>query len=174
MKALVVYESIFGNTKTIAEAIARGLSASFETALAEVASAPEDVGDIDLVVVGGPTHAFSMSRPTTRESGRHQAEEQGLDPVSDTIGIREWLNGAAGRSGTMAATFDTGAGKLGFISAGSAAKGADKRLDHLGFRMLADPQQFLIQMVDGKTFLKDGEEARAEAWGAELGRVAQQ
>jgi flavodoxin len=63
MKALVVYESMFGNTEEIAHAIADGLGESVEVQLAEVADAPvEPNPDVALIVVGGPTHAFSMSR----------------------------------------------------------------------------------------------------------------
>src|SRR5687767_14509631 len=64
MRALVVYESMFGNTSAVATAIATGLSTRMGVDLVEVAAAPAalDAG-VDLVVAGGPTHAFSMSRP---------------------------------------------------------------------------------------------------------------
>ena len=61
MTALVVYESIYGNTRAIAEAIAEGLGGA---AVATVQQAPQDLGDCDLLVVGSPTHVHSM--PTTR------------------------------------------------------------------------------------------------------------
>ena len=61
MNALVVYESMFGNTEQIARAIADGLSESVEVQVAEVANAPtEPDPDTALIVAGGPTHAFSM------------------------------------------------------------------------------------------------------------------
>ena len=81
MKARIVYESIFGNTKAIAEAIATGLSAGFEIATVEGNASPPGVAGIDLIVVGAPTHVLSMSRPSTRRrqgaSGedRHQGGE---------------------------------------------------------------------------------------------------
>jgi hypothetical protein len=57
MKALVAYESMFGNTEEIARAIADGLGESVEVQLAEVSDNP----DVALIVVGGPNHTFSMS-----------------------------------------------------------------------------------------------------------------
>jgi hypothetical protein len=67
MKALLVYESLFGNTEAVARAIADGLSLEMEVAVHEVGEAPTVITEfIDLVVVGGPTHAFSLSRPGTR------------------------------------------------------------------------------------------------------------
>ena len=69
MRALVVYESMYGNTHQIAEAIARGLRSAYAVQVVSVASAPDEhVGRYDLVVVGGPTHARGMSRPDTRQS----------------------------------------------------------------------------------------------------------
>lgn len=56
MHALVVFESMFGNTKRIAEVVARGLSERADTDLAEVGGAPAQLPeDVDLFVVGGPT-----------------------------------------------------------------------------------------------------------------------
>ncbi|WP_353744571.1 flavodoxin domain-containing protein, partial [Thermocrispum sp.] len=51
MHALVVYESMYGNTKAIAEAIARGLASAAQVDLVEVGSAPSTV-DADVLVVG--------------------------------------------------------------------------------------------------------------------------
>ena len=67
MKALVVYESMWGNTKQVAEANADGLQESMEVELVDVNRAPaEPEPDVGLIVAGGPTHAFSMSRTNTR------------------------------------------------------------------------------------------------------------
>lgn len=69
MKALVVYESIFGNTRHIAEAVADGLRQSIDTELIRAHDAGEiDFDDVRLMVVGAPTHAWSLSREHTRES----------------------------------------------------------------------------------------------------------
>ena len=89
MGALVVYESMFGNTKAIAEAVAEGLATRMRAEVVEVGSAPAHVGrEIALLVAGGPTHAFSMSRASTRDS----AAQQATGPlVSGGRGVREWL-----------------------------------------------------------------------------------
>ena len=69
MRALVVYESMYGNTHVIAEAIARGLRPAYAVQVVSVAEARyEQVGRYDLVVVGGPTHAHGY------EHARHPAE----------------------------------------------------------------------------------------------------
>ena len=63
MRARVVYESMFGNTQAIAQAVADGLAESMSVDLEEIGSAATDVAaDVGLLVVGGPTHAFGMSR----------------------------------------------------------------------------------------------------------------
>lgn len=66
MRALVVYESMFGNTERLAAAIAAGVSRHLEVESTDVASAPQVLPEsLDLLVVGGPTHAFSMTRADT-------------------------------------------------------------------------------------------------------------
>ncbi len=74
MRALVVYESMFGNTRVIADAVAIGLSTWLDVGLVEVGTAdPALNDDVRLLIVGGPTHAFEMSRPET-PARRHQAD----------------------------------------------------------------------------------------------------
>jgi hypothetical protein len=93
MKTLIVYESMFGDTQLIADAIAAGLSANGAVDVVdviEVGTAPTSIGvDVDLLIVGGPTHAFSMSRPSSREDASRQAGENAI--ISRGRGIREWL-----------------------------------------------------------------------------------
>ena len=67
MRALIVYESMYGNTRRMAEAIAEGLEAAMPTRVLPVASADYDaLAGADLLLVGGPTHAHGMSHPATR------------------------------------------------------------------------------------------------------------
>ena len=104
-RALVVYESMFGNTEAIAHAIAEGLSSQLSVELVEVSAAPTTLRDVDLLVAGGPTHAFGLSRRSTRESAREQAPD-GL--VSSGNGLREWLDAVHDDAATtLTATFDT-------------------------------------------------------------------
>ena len=65
MRAVIVYESMYGNTHAVAEAIGRGLGPTFDTTVLPVGGATRPmVEGADLLVVGGPTHAHSMTRPT--------------------------------------------------------------------------------------------------------------
>ena len=87
-RALIVYESMFGNTHKIALAIRDGLHDVIDTELVRADQAPGEIpADVRLVVVGGPTHAFSMSRRSTRT----QAAEQDQVMMPPETGIREWL-----------------------------------------------------------------------------------
>ena len=88
MKALVVYESMFGNTEQLARAVAAGLGESVDVQVTEVTDAPtEPDPEVALIVAGGPTHAFSMSRESTRadaiSKGAHEGERE--------FGLREWM-----------------------------------------------------------------------------------
>ena len=67
MWAVIVYESMFGNTHVIADAVGRGLEPMVDVVVVPLAEAArERLGDADLLVVGGPTHFHGMSRPRTR------------------------------------------------------------------------------------------------------------
>ena len=70
MRALVVYESMFGNTRELAAAIAEGLAArGAGVELVDAESAPGELADrFDLLVAGAPTHAFGL--PKTADPGR--------------------------------------------------------------------------------------------------------
>lgn len=170
MKARVVYESILGNTRQVAEAIGQGLAGRFEVEVVEVGQAASEAGGADLLVVGGPTHVWSMTRPSTRKAGRAQAEEQHIKPASTGIGVREWLSALPPASGTTSvAAFDTAAGSFGIVGGGSAARKEATVLTRKGYRLIAEPEQFLITMTEDKrTVLKDGELDRARQWGERL------
>ena len=164
MRALVIFESAFGNTQEIAQAIAEGLSAHMLVDVAEAGVAPDDLGhQLDLLVVGGPTQGFSMSRPGTRASAAKQAS-QGL--VSPGIGLREWLARAQGVSFGAAAAFDTRFKKPRWLT-GSAARAAEKRLREIGYRIAAPAESFFVAGTTGP--LVDGELDRARRWGNRLG-----
>lgn len=97
MRALVVYESMFGNTRHVAEAVARGLGPADAVRTVPVTQAHEEnLSEYDLVVVGGPTHAHGMSRESTRHGAVEQAEKPDsgltLEPDAESEGVREWLD----------------------------------------------------------------------------------
>ena len=165
MKAVVVYESMYGNTHQVADAIGRGLAASGEVVVVAVAqAAPALVADVDLLVVGGPTHAHGMSRPSTRKAAVDQAKDNPIEPAAAGAGVREWLETVAPVE-TSSAAFDTRAGVAPAFLTGRASKGIAKQLHQHGFRQVAEPESFL---VDKDNHLEPGEEQRAEEWGARL------
>lgn len=164
MRALVVYETMWGNTGEIAASIADGIRTQRgveDVQLVEAAQAAEEIpAHVDLVVVGGPTHAFSMSKSSTRDSARQQGAT-----ANPERGIREWIEGlTTPPSPLMVATFDTRtvAPRL----PGSAAKKALKKLVALGFRPAVKPESFGVHGYSGP--LADGELERAREWGAAL------
>ena len=110
MKALVIYESMYGNTRSI-EAIADGMHEVADVQLVAVAEAPDALIDNpDLVVLGGPTHAHGMSRPSTRQAAVADAHKHGRDltvePSAQGPGARELLE-SIGTFDAAAAAFDT-------------------------------------------------------------------
>jgi hypothetical protein len=158
-RALVVYESMFGNTRLIADAIGEGLRDHFQTVdVVDASDAPSTVDDVDLVVVGAPTHALGMPRTKTRAAAR----QQGAVSVP-AHGVREWLDGLVRPSHPIAATaFDTRA--KGPIT-GSARRPINRRLRRRGFRTTA-PISFTVNGTPGP--LADGEVDRARSWAASL------
>jgi hypothetical protein len=169
MKALVVYESMFGATQSAAEAIGEGLDPHASVRVVEVGTLVEESGgavdsDVDLLVVGGPTHAFSMSRASTRRDAR----KEGLPIISTGVGVREWLDGARVPGGVACAAFDTKVATPRLP--GAASSGITKRLRKLGGRAAAKAESFAVQGTAGG--LLEGELERARAWGDQVGRAA--
>ena len=169
IRALVVYESMFGGTHRLAEAIAEGLRAHVDVSMVSVCQAALRVVS-DLVIVGAPTHAGGLSTPETRA----EAEEWSKDPerhlVLDRgargIGVREWLDDLEGPIGRFAA-FDTRANAA-RIMTGSAATHIERKLHKLGGTPLVDPISFLVH----ENSVLEGEFARAVQWGARLAAAA--
>jgi hypothetical protein len=168
--ALIVYESMFGNTERIARAVRDGLRQYVPAEVVPVNRAPDAVpAGVRLLVVGGPTHAFSMSRASTRQEAWKQADV--VMPIE--VGIREWLAALAPADGTAAeaprvATFDTRIAKVRRLP-GSAARSAAKLLRRLGYRQLGSSGSFFVNDSTGP--VPDVEIERAKRWGTELGRL---
>lgn len=162
VQAVVVYESMFGSTEQIAGAIAEGLRRTAEVELVRVDRAPDTLTGVDLLVLGGPTHAFSMSRRSTRED----ASKQGPVVMPTRVGIREWLDRLRTEGSPVTfATFDTRVTKVRRLP-GSAAKAAAKVLRRRGLASSTGPESFYVEDVAGP--LADGELERARDWGAAL------
>jgi flavodoxin-like protein len=165
MKAQVVYESMFGNTREVAAAIADGLAAHVKTGVAEIGDYDSRSGeDVDLLVAGGPTHTFGLSWSRTRADAASRAT---MPVVSRGAGLREWLADLPKSETTRnAATFDTRVHVRGLP--GSAARGAARRLRRRGYRLVVAPESFWVTGPTGP--VADGELERARAWGDRLGR----
>jgi len=168
MTALVVYESMYGSTLAVAEAIAEGLTPIGPVRVVEVgvlAGTPAGrtlTTAVDILVVGAPTHAFGLSRPSTRQDA---ARDVAAEAFSFEVGLREWLDTVKmPLGGVRFAAFDTKVAKPKLP--GSAAKSADKQLRQKGARSVAEPRSFWVQgKADG---LLPGEAEEARAWGASL------
>jgi Flavodoxin len=170
MRAVIIYESMYGNTHLIADAIARGLETGHDVTVVPVGHATQELLDgADLIVVGGPTHIHGMSRARTRAAAVDAAAKPGnrltLDPgpATDQPGLRDWF-GSLGRISASAAAFDTRfAGPA--IFTGRASTGIAGLLRRHGLSLLAPAESFLVT-TENK--LRPGEEDRAQDWGAAL------
>jgi flavodoxin len=154
---------MFGNTEQIAHAVADGLRESVDVQLAEVADAPaEPDPEVALIVAGGPTHAFSMSRQNTRAD----AISKGASEGEQEFGLREWLSALpSGQHTEKMATFDTKIKSMRHLP-GSAAKSAAKAARRHGYESVSKAESFYVDDVDGP--LLDGEVDRAREWGRQL------
>ena len=151
MKALIVYDSVFGNTEKIALAMREALASSAEVNAFRVGDVKsEQLQELDILIVGSPTRAFS--------------------PTPD---ITKWLKGlpAKSLSGMKVAAFDTrvdvkqtGSKVLsGMVKIlGYAAEPIGKRLVKKGGQLGIDSEGFIVLGTEGP--LKDGEKERAVEW----------
>jgi hypothetical protein len=175
MRALVVYESMYGNTRSVAEAIGEGLQNAYDVRVVAVGSATAAmVDEADLLVVGGPTHVHGVSSATTRKSAIQAARDSGggltLDPDAGGPGVRDWLDALSGTPHALAAAFDTRMPGAPMFT-GRAALGIARRLRHRGFEAADVPVSFL---VDRRSRLCGGELDRARGWGESLaGRLSE-
>lgn len=163
--ALVVFESMFGNTARAARAIAEGLSgAGVDVEVVDVVSAPAELpAGLDLLVVGAPTHAFGLSRASTRAD----AVRQGAAPSRQPVGVREWLatlrvpDGAA----TSVGVFETHASKVRWLpqaASGTITKAARRH----GLRPTGRHLGLVVTDIKGP--LAEGERERAVEYGRQL------
>jgi len=164
MTALIIVESMFGNTRTIADSVAAGLRTYMPVEVRDVSEAPTEIpADVNLLLVGAPTHRYGMSRPRTRRIAAGQGATASIDK-----GVREWLKEVTGvPRGLLATTFDT-RNAVPWVP-GSAAKAVARRLSRLGCHIIVRPESFHVEVIpDGPLTPRDPE--RAEDWGKMIGR----
>jgi Flavodoxin domain len=164
MRAVIVYETLFGNSKSVAEAIADGLRTGAEVDIIDVRTATESVDDVDLLVVGGPTHQLGMTRPGSRRSAETQYEQA---PPAAQTGLREWIAALQIPQGTAAAVFDTRLNHPTVLRVlDHAARTTGRLLEHRGAHTVAPPQRFLVESATGPVLLHEID--RARDWGRTL------
>lgn len=165
MRAVVVYESTYGDTRPVAEAIAEGLGGSATVDVLPVSGARDvNFSDLDLLVVGAPTHVHD--EPRGSGSGTSVGDDLVLEPGVTVSGIREWLTSQRQARG-RAATFDTRIEGTTVITEPASERLADLFSD-TQFELVAGPESFL---VDENARLRPGEEERARQWGDTLART---
>lgn len=145
MESLVVYDSKFGNTKKVAEAIADGLRSRGPVRLLGLDRLPpHDLGRVDLLFVGGPTQAHGITART----------RQFLDALETRPG-----------TGMVATAFDT-TYRMPKVISGSAAKAIAGKLRRVGVRIFAPPGSFFVSRQGRE--LEQGETERARAWAKDV------
>jgi hypothetical protein len=166
MSALVVYESVYGNTRDVAQAIAEGLGHARMVAVHE---APDHVSEHELVVVGGPTHMHGMATSRSRQSAVEALLKDGSPHLIEAgaveePGLRAWLRDLPEGPGIKAAAFDTRIDRSPWLT-GAASRGIAKRLRHRRYDVM-DSESFLVAESEGP--LAEGELDRAREWGRKL------
>lgn len=172
MKALVVYESMFGSTHELANAIASGLRETFDVDVVradQVDAAQVEAADV--LVVGAPTHAHTL--PT--EASRHDAATMTSDADGElqveepamTEGLRDWFDSLESVTKPFAA-FDTRS-DMPRILTGASSKRIERELRKKGAVPVVPPESFLVTRFAG---LKDGEAERGQAWGEQVALAA--
>jgi flavodoxin len=142
MEALVIYDSKHGNTAQIAQTIGDAISAPV---LRPDQVDPADLREVDLLIVGSPTHG-----------GWPTEAIQGLLKASPALG------------GLAVAAFDTRTATIWnrILPFGYAAPRIAKSLGASGGNLLAPPEGFIVLGMEGP--LKDGELERAAAWARQI------
>ncbi|WP_043447012.1 flavodoxin family protein [Arthrobacter sp. L77] len=168
MDTLVVYESMFGNTRMIAEAVADALRSTGDVTVATAAEAPVQLSGYGLVVVGAPTHAHTLPQPSSRQEAAAWADDPDRDLTleADAMepGIREWLDlMTLSAAEPRFAAFSTRA-DIPRIFAGDATASIRRRLHRRDLALDAH-EDFL---VDHDSHLLRGEQQRARDWALTL------
>jgi len=144
MKAIVIYDTQFGNTEQIAKTIASSMNEQgISVDCVKVDTVHIDtLTDYDLLAIGGPTHGFGMSSPmkTFMKKLEH-------------VDLKD----------KKAFAFDT---KNRSRFWGSAAKGIEKRLKKFGMNVVMSCTSGIVKGLKGP--LQDGTEAKFRQIGLEL------
>ena len=163
MKAVVVYESLWGNTAAIARAIAEGIGPEAR-AVSTAAATAAVMADADLIVAGAPVLAFSLPSDRMRENLRANPGRAPTPPDLSHPSMRSWLT-ALPEGHARSAGFETRI----WWSPGGATGGIVRGLERAGYHSVAKAHRFVVTGAYGP--LRDGELERARLWGAELAKA---
>lgn len=163
MKAVVVYESLWGNTAAVAKAIAEGIGEGAR-AMSTGEAAGEALADVELIVGGAPLLGFSLPTTSMRDSIGSNPAHSSHPPNLSHPSMRQWLESLPAGTGRSAG-FETRI----WWSPGSAAKTIERGLTRVGYRPAAKTHRFIVQGKYGP--LRAGELERAKLWGAELAQA---
>lgn len=162
MRAIVVYQSLLGNTAAIAKAIAEGIGPEAK-ALSTREASPEVLKDVELLIIGSPVLGFSLPSEKMIESIRGNPGKAPNPPDLSQPPMRTWLGTLTPGSKKFAA-FETRV-KGPFCKATPAIEESMKKL---GYERVAEAQQFIVEGKFGP--LKAGEIERAWGWVTELAK----
>ena len=162
MHAIVVYESVWGNTAAIARAIAEGIGGGTEAYATDEVPA-QQLAAADLIVAGSPVFAFSLPTESMRSNILH-SETDGPEPDLAHPPLRSWLDAMPPGRGRCAA-FDT---RIWWSPRGATGT-IEKKLAERGYPRLVRSEKFIVRDKYGP--LRDGEIERARSWGRSLGEA---
>lgn len=160
MKAVVVYESVWGNTEAVARAIAEGLGPDtpvLSTAEANTAA----LANADLIVAGSPVFGFNVPSDKMLEGIRANPGDAPTPPDLSQPSMRSWLDSAPRGKG-RAAAFETRI----WWSPGGATAGILRGLEKAGYQPVGKGYRFIVKGKFGP--LREGELERARQWGQDL------
>jgi flavorubredoxin len=160
MKALVVYESHWGNTAAIAQAIAEGIGHGTRAVTTD-AAVDGAVEDVDLLVVGAPVIAFGLRTEGMRKQIAADTRNAPAPPDVTHPSLRSWLDALPTGHG-RAAAFETRI----WWSPRGATGSIERGLKRAGYRRAVKPERFIVQGAYGP--LRNGEMTRARRWGSAL------
>jgi hypothetical protein len=165
MAAIVVYESLWGNTAAVARAIAEGIG-SGARALSTAGATSDVIAGADLIVAGAPVLGFTLPTEAMRTSIRTGPQYASNPGDFSHPSMRSWLATLSPGSGCGAA-FET---RVSGPVPGGSTKAIIRGLSAAGRRVVGDGERFIVTGRYGP--LRDGELERARAWGVELAKSA--
>jgi len=154
LKALIIYDSKFGNTEKIARAIGEAITPLGKVKVVQAGDAnPSELSSIDFLIVGSPTHAGRATRATKEFLKKIPAN------ALENVGVAAF--------DTRFSAEDKGIGvRILLRVLGYAAGRMANRLEHKGGHLAAEPEGFIVEDSEGP--LKKGELEQAAIWAKKI------